>query len=180
MGNPKRLMEGKMVGLVETPIPNPYDGSPDESRIVLHFTDGTSVEIKGGGDDCDDWVEIEALSHSEQLERAHKAVDYEREQEEGRIKRREWIALSCEERKAKLAERKPGDLIMEDAMLSMLNDSFEPRATFYDQPERTVHDPCPKCRERECPNAPTRVIPAKRGIFGSHIKAFLGDADATQ
>lgn len=177
-----KLLIGKTVERVETPVPSPYNGRPDESRIALYFTDGTVVEVKGGGDDCDGWVEVESFSHSEQLERAHKAVDYERGIEESHIKRREWMALSCGERQATLtqrrAEQKPGNLLMEGAMLSMLTDFLEPRITFFDQPGRVVRDPCPKCRERECPNAPTRTIPAKRGIIGSAFSAEVGSSNA--
>lgn len=182
MSSADALLSGKTVERVETPTPSPYDGRADESRIVLHLTDGSAVELIGSGDDCDDWIEARALSHSEQLERAHIAADHEREQEEAAIKRREWMALSCEERQAERArrdaERKPGDLLVEGAMFSMLEDFYRPSWSWHDQPERTVRDRCPKCRERECPNAPTRVIPAQPGIVGAAIKAQMGSARA--
>ena len=33
--------------------------------------------------------------------------------------------------------------------------------------KHTVKDPCEHCGERECPNAPKRVIPASPGILGN-------------
>lgn len=162
----EELFLGKTVERVESPMPSPYDGRPDESRFALHFTDGSVVEIHGS-----EYVEANTLSHSEQLERAHKAADHEREQEEAKIKRREWMALSCEEREAEIAKRRssmtPSQRGFEDITLGMLRDLYEPTFSFSAQPERTVHDPCPKCRERECPNAPTRTLPATPGLTGA-------------
>lgn len=107
------LFAGKTVERVESPMPSPYDGRPDESRFALHFTDGSVVEIHGSGSDMDGCVEANALSHSEQLERAHKAADAERKTAEAKLKREAWMALSCEEREAEIAKRdaarKPGD-----------------------------------------------------------------------
>jgi hypothetical protein len=164
------LFAGKTVERVESPMPSPYDGRPDESRFALHFTDGSVVEIHGSGSDMDGYVQANELSRDEQLERAHKAVDAERKQEETRIKRKEWMALSCEEREAEIAKRrasrKPLDLLVEDGMMSMIEDFYRPIFSFTAQPERVVRDLCPKCRERECPNAPTRTLPATRGLTG--------------
>lgn len=98
----------------------------------------------------------------------HKAADHERKQEEARIKRREWMALSCEEREAEIAKRRePLDLLVGDGMISMIEDLYRPTFSFSAQPERTVRDRCPKCRERECPNAPTRTLPATPGLTGA-------------
>lgn len=167
----EELFLGKTVERVESPMPSPYDGRPDESRFALHFTDGSVVEIHGSGSDMDECVEANELSHSEQLERSHKAADHEREQEEAKLKREAWMALTCEEREAEIAKRragrKPLDLLVEDGMISMIEELYRPTFSFLAQPERTVRDPCPKCRERECPNAPTRTLPATRGLTGA-------------
>lgn len=169
----EELFQGKTVERVETSPPSPYDGRPDPSRIVLHFTDGSAVEIVGGGDDFGASVEVKALSHGEQLERAHKACDYEREQEEAAIKRREWMALPCEQREAELARREQEGPVIRSIYLDVLTWQLEEGCSaWFPTPERTVRDRCPKCRERECPNAPERLIPAKPGIAGSAITSM--------
>lgn len=165
------LFLGKTVERVESPMPSPCDGRPDESRFALHFTDGSVVEIHGSGSDMDEYVEVNALSHDEQLERAGKAADHERAREEAHLKREAWMALSCEEREAELAKRRASMTLsqrgLENITLGMMRELYEPTFSFSAQPERTVRDPCPKCRERECPNAPTRTLPATRGLTGA-------------
>lgn len=179
------LFAGKTVERVESPLPSPFDGRPDESRFALHFTDGSVVEIHGSGSDMDECVEANELSRDEQLERAHKAADHEREQEEARIKRKEWMALSCEEREAEIAKRRSSMTLsqrgLENALGMWLRDLCEPEFSFTARPERTVHDPCPKCRERECPNAPTRTLPATPGLTGAWTATIEpGSAMATK
>lgn len=44
----EQAVVGKTVGRVEEHAPG-HDGEPDESILVLHFTDGTALEIVGGG-----------------------------------------------------------------------------------------------------------------------------------
>ncbi len=53
---PASPLDGKTIRYVKLSPPSPHDGKPDESRLHLHCTDGTVVEIQGGGDDCDDWI----------------------------------------------------------------------------------------------------------------------------
>lgn len=181
----EELFLGKTVERVESPMPSPYDGRPDESRFALHFTDGSVVEIHGSGSDMDECVEANTLSHDEQLERAHKAADAERKTAEAKLKREAWMALSCEEREAEIAKRRssmtPSQRGFEDITLGMLRELYEPTFIFSAQPERTVRDPCPKCGERECPNAPARTLPATRGLTGAWTASVEpGSAMATK
>lgn len=168
------LLDGKTIERVETSPPSPYDGSPDDSRLVLYLSDGSMVEITGGGDECDDWISAQELTPAEQAKRLLKAAEHKAKVEEQREERRVWLALTCEQRQAELAKRKPDILssLIDPVYFDMIARQLEQGTTWDGTPERTVRDRCPKCRERECPNAPTRIIPAKPGLNGATSITF--------
>jgi len=173
---PASPLDGKTIRYVKLSPPSPHDGRPDKSRLHLHCTDGTVVEIQGGGDDVDDWVGMEILTADELRDRDAKQREHELAQAERDRARAAWLALTCDQRAAERDRRrqeKPDTLLMGDAMAEWVDSMLERQSHLYDQPERTVRRRCSACGERECPNAPTRVIPAQQGILGGSWTAVL-------
>jgi hypothetical protein len=161
-------LDGKTIRCVEEDATSPVDGRDDESRLVIYCTDGTAIEIKGGGDDCDEWVSFAELTDDDLAERAYAKVERERAEDDRAHKRAAWLALSCEdraiERERKQRESPPSAI--HNAMMHYFASMYKRSAPLYPEPEHTVRDPCEHCGERECPNATERVIPASPGIMG--------------
>lgn len=56
-------LHGKTIVRVQENAPDPVAGYPHENVIVLHFEDGTGLELRGSGDDCDEWIEADVLDY---------------------------------------------------------------------------------------------------------------------
>lgn len=52
---------GKTIARIEENAPG-FKGKPEQSIIVLHFTDGTALRVTGDGDDCYAWIDHTAKS----------------------------------------------------------------------------------------------------------------------
>ncbi len=136
---------GKTIARVDERAPSPWDGTPSENRIILFFTDETAVEFVGSGDDCDSWLSCETVSAEELAARDTKRAEHEAERREQALKRKAWLALTCEERVAR--GRPNANALLPDLYLRPMLESLG----------GTLVEPCPKCGERECTNAPARV-----------------------
>jgi hypothetical protein len=156
----------KTIVRVQENASNPVSGWPSESRIILHFADGTGLELAGSGDDCDEWIEAEVLDAAAISERRLAERRYEADQQVKAIERKEWLALTCEERCKVLKERaEPGPgMLMTSAFMDGLVEEIQRGSLLIDTPERTIAVPCTKCHERECENATTKTLPAQKGI----------------
>lgn len=174
------LLAGKTIDRIETSPPNDHNGEPDPARLILYLTDGSMVEIIGGGDDCDEWITIHPLSDGELAKRSLKAAEREQEAKDRKLKHKAWMALTCEERQAEIATRKPD--LFGSALKSMWLDAIydQQRPTWAGTPEHTLTYPCPKCHEQECPNAPKRVIPAKLGLMDANWNTITEPSKRTR
>ncbi len=122
----------------------------------------------------------EILTAAELRDRDVKHREHELAQAERERARAAWLALTCEQRSAARERRRQeshrrGDFmpLLDDAVAGWIESTLEQQCGLYDQPERTVRRRCSACGERECPNAPTRVIPAQQGILGGPWTAVL-------
>lgn len=159
------LESGKTIELVEDHPPSPYDGSPDQSRIVLHFTDGTMVELTGEGDDCDNSISAQTLEPAEHDRRLTLAKEHQEAVEQRKRDREAWLNLTCQEREVQLAaeraDKSPVNAMIRTLYGREIRQSLEGFSWWAGRAAHTVHEPCPKCEETSCPNAPTVHIPAR-------------------
>jgi hypothetical protein len=151
-------LAGKAVDRIERDAPSPHTGEADGSRLLLHFTDGTALEIVGGGGDCDGWINDALLSSDDLAARRRKSEEYAADQRAKAREREEWMALTCEERAARRVpepefEGLYGNLLYE-SMLALWPG------------ERTIKLRCPECGETACPNAPTKTVNKGRTRVG--------------
>jgi hypothetical protein len=58
-------VHGKTIVRVQEKAPDSDTGYEMENLIVLHFEDGTGLELRGSGDDCDEWIEAELLDEGQ-------------------------------------------------------------------------------------------------------------------
>ncbi len=168
----------KTIIRVELNAPNPRDGREDEARILLHHADGTALEIVGGGDDCDDWVNIELLDAEAIQALRQLQADYAYKQGVKAIEREKYLAkylaLTCEERCAERLKRGLDNFLINDAMREVFSDALYRRHPLFAEPERTIKVPCPKCHERECENATTKTLSATPGVnLGGGFKGMM-------
>lgn len=91
-----------------------------------------------------------------------------RKQDERAAKRAAWMALTCEERVAKREERLAAMSTIGRLTQALMSDSLNDQRyalnrAFFGGKAQTIKEPCPRCKETECPNARTREIPAWDG-----------------
>lgn len=160
------LFAGKTIQRTETHPPSPYDGKPDQGRIVLHFTDGTMIELIGEGDDYDNSISAQTLEPAEHHRRLTLATEHQKAVEQRKRDREAWLNLTCQERETELAAKRADENPVNAMIRKIYGREIRQILTtsgsiLHGQAARTVHDPCPKCEETSCPNAPTRHIPAR-------------------
>jgi hypothetical protein len=159
---------GKTVKRIEEGPTGEY-GYVEHDTVVIHFTDGTALKVEGSSyEDVSQSVtvlgrrEVNALAHAAQGRRETARID--------RLKRQEWLSISCEERgerkRAREAKMSPIAMVMRDTFMGAIADQIHAsnRMFFGDRPERRVRQPCENCAECLCPNAPVKIIPAQKGI----------------
>jgi hypothetical protein len=155
-------IHGKIVERLETRPADPDSGYPRDDALILHFTDGTALEIVGSSyEECS--LNSNTLTPSDLLARESKRAEHEAEQAKRAQERADWLALTCEERTA----RRPTDsayLMTGSVYHSMALGLLKQQNPFMDEPERTIKHPCTHCGETECPNARTETIPASPGL----------------
>ena len=114
---------------------------------MIHFTDGTALEVTAaGGYDGDGYPDYELLDAAAIAARRAARKQFEEIQAQKRRERDAWLALSCSERARRRARNKyaPRGSLIPDAFSDMVIDSIMPPSK----------GRCPRCGERECPNAP--------------------------
>lgn len=146
---------GRVVARVDDRPPDPDRGYPRDDMVVIHFTDGSALEVQGSS-----YEEVSQscalLSPADVRRRAQVAAGRREEKRLERLQRDEWRAISCDERAARNAA-KPSDPLRDAIESLWINTSMLTLG------ERKVRERCPRCRERFCENAPVRVIPADPG-----------------
>lgn len=150
-------LTGKTIQSVQDPAPGD-DGAPDGSRLILHFTDGTHVMLEG-----DDYLSVSALTNDDLEALRTKQAEHEQKEQDRKAERNRWLALTCEQRQARLITRRASESPSQKMMRTIIRDDLR-RANevswWIDGGKaRTVKDPCDKCEETACPNAQTRQIP---------------------
>jgi hypothetical protein len=145
---------GKTIASIEETPPSPHDGRPDDERLILHFEDGTALEIEAsGGHDGEGYPNATMLDAATLAERRSLALKYEAEQRQAREKREAWMTLSCGERARRLDRHPPAGLFVPSFYENIYLDQLARGPK-----DRVIRDRCARCRERECPNAPTRIL----------------------
>lgn len=163
------MSAGKTIAWIDENPADPEYGGDDEGTLIIHFTDGTALKIEGHSYDPVS-LSPEPMSQ-EDVRRRALAVQGQREQKRLKnLERQEWLAVSCDERAARVAAREAkmspfARLIRDtyvDAYAGLLQDSN--RMVYGDQPERRYRVPCTRCHERSCENATEKVAPAQKGF----------------
>lgn len=140
---------GKTVARIEEKPPSELGGSPDPSTVLIHFTDGTALEIQSSSyeeaDQC-----VSTLSADEIARRQALGRSYQHRQERRASKRREWMALTCEERAACIGQPPP---IAVEMRKNLYGQIFSLNKLGYGDKDAAILRWCDKCYETECPNA---------------------------
>jgi hypothetical protein len=155
-------LAAKVIERIEDNSPGLGDFDQDrEDRFLIHFTDGTALEVTAsGGYDGEGYPDYELLDAAAIAERRAARKEFEEVQEQKRREREAWLALACSERARRLDRNKyaPRGSLIPDAFSDVLLDSIAPPSK----------DRCPRCRERECPNAPEHIpAPAMKTVAGT-------------
>lgn len=160
---------GKTIARIDESPRDPEYGGEDHGTVLIYFTDGTALKIEGSSYE-EVSQHLEPLSQAD-VRRRNAQVQGQREQARlDRLRRQEWLSVSCDERVRRRAARKPSKfgLLMDETMAdSMIDLMLSQRRMFYGESEPlTVRTPCPRCRERACENAGTKTYPAQPAVFG--------------
>jgi hypothetical protein len=151
-------MIGKTIAWIDESPRDPDYGGEDRGTIIIHFTDGGALKVEGWSHEGVD-MNLEELS-SEDVRRRSLAVQGQREKARlGRLKRQEWLSVSCDERKRRnAAQDKRGSFLLSDVYLDAYSDMIiAANRQLYGQPVK-VRMICRNCGERSCENAPTKMI----------------------
>lgn len=149
---------GKTIARLQQDAPDPESGRPSEERLLIHFTDGTALEIVASSYE-EATIDTQTLSRDNVLEREHLHREHEKAEAEKAQKRKEWLALSCDERAAQAPKRSHPFFWLEAAMEdSILEQALLASASASASPAREIKLRCPTCGERECPNAPVKNL----------------------
>jgi hypothetical protein len=149
-------LAGKTIEKVDSDSPDPNTGQRRGEYALLYFTDGTALELSaGGGYDGEGYPTWDLLDAQAVADRVAAGVRCEEEQAEEKRKREAWMALTCAQRAARLNRNvnPPAGSMIPEFYADRIIDGLQRGPK-----DRTVKDRCSRCRERECPNAPTRVL----------------------
>lgn len=163
------MTAGKTIAWIDENPTDPKYGGDDEGTLIIHFTDGTALQVEGHSYESVS-MSTEPMSQ-EDVRRRALAVQGQREQTRlKRDQRAEWLSITCDERTARIEAREakmgPLALAMREtfagAYADLIRDSN--RMFWGDQPERRYRVACKRCRERQCENATEKVVPAQKGF----------------
>lgn len=152
---------GKTIARIDENPRDPDYGGEDHGSVILYFTDGTALHIEGHSYESVD-LSLEPLSGADVRARNAQVQGQRERARLGRLKRQEWMAVSCEERQrrrvATEATRGPFALMMGKAMQDNYTDAMLASCRQVYGASRAVRLPCENCGERACENAPTKRV----------------------
>lgn len=162
-------MIGRTIARIEESPTDPKYGDTRDDTLLIHFTDGTALRVEGHSHE-DVSLSFEIESPRELCARRNAAVGRREKARLRRLQREEWLSITCDERaerkaryEARLSAEGRGlrnivSAEMHDALLDMYVSS---NRMLWGDAERVVRLRCKNCGDRQCPNAPTKTLPAE-------------------